>query len=869
MPCSIFGQRNFELNKNWRCRNVRSIVPTMDGRQISERTYTTLGWLDADVPGTVLGSLIKNKLFPDPYFGLNNEKIPDIYTVGKDYYTYWFINDFEDSITSDGEQVWLNFRGVNYSFKAYLNGHEITDSLQKGMFLRHSFNITQYIAKNGKNRLAVIVYPPDPAGNPNGGQGGDGTIAKSVTNQYVAGWDWIQPVRDRNTGIWDKVTVEHTGRARIKNPHIITIVPGVRHPEQTKQAPATLKVSTEIEYTGAQKTERVVRYTINGKAVEKKVSLAPNSTTTFSLPDYIIQNPKLWWPNGYGMQSLYKIKLQVLVNGQQVSDEQEISFGVREIKGVWNKTTKSREVHVNGQKIFIKGGNWIASDAMLRLTAQRYDVEIRMHRDMNLNLIRVWGGSLTERPEFYDACDKYGLLVMQDFWVSGDCNGRWYDAFKKDDTLTRRTYPDDHKLFIQSIEDQIKMLRSHPSLAIWCGGNEITPPKDILEAMKYSLLPKLDGTRIFFDYSNHDSMSYNSHDGPYSIQTERSFFENRSFAFNSEIGSVGLGDFESLERIMPVQNMIAPRFDKQTGTDKIDSVWQYHKYKSYDTLVDAYGVVTNTENFCKKAQMVNYNQYRALMEGFCNHEWDWYTGVIIWKTQNPWTAMLGQMYDTYLDPNACLYGLSEGAKPVHIFYDPVSKSVKVANNSLQLPKTLKMSICVYDTSGKQYTVVNKHLYTTTNGICEVYKAGNTLDSFSKRAGSFVNMVLTDSANGYQIDENFYWLPDATGKYSGIAGMREANVKTNYKIIEPGIAELTIENPAENPVAFFIRVSLTDPKTRKRILPVLYSDNYVSVLPGKYKKILMEYKTQTGTIPWATIDGWNVKKQYATTLNKQD
>ncbi|WP_315822898.1 glycoside hydrolase family 2 TIM barrel-domain containing protein [Paraflavitalea speifideaquila] len=120
---------------------------------------------------------------------------------------------------------------------------------------------------------------------------------------------------------------------------------------------------------------------------------------------------------------------------------------------------------------------------------------------MNLNLIRIWGGALLERPEFYKACDKYGMLVFQDFWMSGDCNGRWQDPKKAEDQATRRKYPDDHDLFLRSVADGIKLIRNHPSLAIWCGGNEITPPDDILTAMRDSLLPQLDGTRVFFDYS--------------------------------------------------------------------------------------------------------------------------------------------------------------------------------------------------------------------------------------------------------------------------------------------------------------------------------------------------------------------------------
>ena len=177
---------------------------------------------------------------------MNNTKIPDIYDTGSDYYTYWFVKNFHEKAADEEEQVWLHFRGVNYGCDIYLNGHKLNKSTHYGMFLRQTYNITPYLSKDGNNRLAVIVYPPDPVGNPNGGQGGDGTIAHSLTNQYAAGWDWIQPVHDRNTGIWDKVTIEKTISIALNDPHVITIVPGKRFPGQP-QAPAIIRTSAEIE----------------------------------------------------------------------------------------------------------------------------------------------------------------------------------------------------------------------------------------------------------------------------------------------------------------------------------------------------------------------------------------------------------------------------------------------------------------------------------------------------------------------------------------------------------------------------------------------------------------------------------------------
>src|SRR6185312_14037704 len=826
------GQQKYELNSGWQCINIKDI--NADGEKISQPSFSLKGFMPATVPGTVLTTMLNNKMVPDPFYGMNNEKIPDIYNTGSDYYTYWFVKDFTEKSTSAEEQVWLHFRGINYSCDVFLNGHQLNDKRFYGMFLRQQYNITKWLAKNGKNRLAVIVYPPDPVGNTNGGQGGDGTIAKNVSHQYVAGWDWIQPVRDRNTGIWDKVTIERTGAVKVQNEHVITLVPGKRFVEG-KQAPATIKVSAELLNATDKEVRGTLQYSIAGEKISTNASVPPNTNITVQLPDYVLKNPKLWWPNGYGPQNLYHINVQFTRDDGATSDTEPVSFGVREINTVWNTTTRSREVLVNGQKIFIKGCNWIVSDEMLRLSPDRYDAEIRFHRDMNLNLIRVWGGALTERPEFYDACDRYGLLVFQDFWNSGDCNGRWEDPMKKADQWTRRDYPDDHRLFIASAADQIKLIRNHPSLAFWCGGNEITPPEDIFKALKDTLIPSLDGTRTFFDYSNSDSMSFNNlggnGDGPYGIQKIATFWGTRTFPFNSEVGSVGIGDYESLQRFIPKEDLVPPVYDGRQhhgeGTD--NEVWSYHKYISYDSSVYAYGPIKDLRDFANKAQLVNYDQYRALMEGFSAHMWDWYTGAIIWKTQNPWTAMRGQMYDYYLDPNACLYGLHCGSEPLHIMYDPVSGMTMIANNTFRTQRDLMMQVIVTDMAGKTRTLTQQFYEVGPTTAKNYLPIGRGIDRLRASEGLFLTLRLLNTDKQI-VSDNLYWLPDSTGNYSGLQHLApaalEVEAHSDPARTTPGFATaritVTLRNPADGPLAFFNRISLVDPTPKQRLLPTFYS-----------------------------------------------
>ncbi|HXB10282.1 MAG TPA: glycoside hydrolase family 2 TIM barrel-domain containing protein [Puia sp.] len=878
LPTFLFAQ-DTELNTGWKCQPIGKIHAT--GDKISQPGFSTRDWLDATVPGTVLTTLINNHLEPDPFYGLNNEKIPDIYTAGRDHYTYWFVKNFKES--KSWQQVWLDLRGVNYSCDIWLNGHKLNERTHYGMYLRQSYNITKYLAPNGDNRLAIIVYPPDPVGNPNGGQGGDGEIARNVTHQYVAGWDWIQPIRDRNTGIWDKVTLHHSGSVRVRNPHIITEVSGIRFPDvpAAQQAQAVLRVTAELENTSADTVTGMLIFSLGKKdsayiAVDVDVNIPPGATKEVYLPYYTLKYPRLWWPNGYGTQELYHAMLSfaepdtsIIVESSKTlyreTDSLPLDFGVRELATSWNPTTHSRQLTVNGQRIFIKGGNYIVSDELLRLSPERYDAEVRFHRDMNLNLIRVWGGALTERPEFYAACDRYGLLVFQDFWNSGDCNGRWEDPMKKEDQWTRKKYPDDHNLFIASAADQVKLLRNHPSLAFWCGGNEITPPEDIFTALKDSIIPQLDGTRTFFDYSNSDSMSFNNlggnGDGPYGIQNINTFWGKRTYPFNSEIGSVGVGDYESLQRFLPTENLVPPVYHQ-----KEDPLWSYHKYIGYDSSVYAYGPIKDLRDFAEKAQLVNYDQYRALMEGFSAHMWDWYTGTIIWKTQNPWTALRGQMYDYYLDPNACLYGLRNGSEPLHIMYDPVTGMTMIANNGFRAVRDLMMQVRVLDMSGKTLSH-SQQFFEVGPTIAKNYlPIGHQLDRLRSKEGVFLSLRLLD--NHQQIvSDNLYWLPDSTGAYSGLQhmpasalGITAVHDRTAASVpgeFAPGRIIVTLQNPDKSPVAFFNRISLVDPNTKQRLLPVFYSDNYVSVLPGETKTITLDYTPKPGVTPQVSVRGWNL------------
>lgn len=839
------------LHNNWKAKRATDIL--IDGTELTTTGFKPVGWLDAVVPGTVLTTLLNNNLIPDPFFGMNNNLIPDIYNTGRDYYTYWFYNEFELPEVKEGQEVWLSFRGINYSADIFLNGNRVNTKTHQGMYLREKYLITPFIIKGKGNKLAVLVSPPDPAGNAAAGQGGDGMIGRNVTMQFTAGWDWICPVRDRNTGIWDQVSLEITGKADIRNPFVEVRVPGIRVPSG-KQAPAWVKVSAEIKNTSAQAVNGILKIELEGYNAALKVALTPFELKSVTIPEIKVENPLLWWPNGMGNQPLYHMKIDFNSLDGTNQDSENVTFGIRETSNRFDEKIKGRVFSINGQKVFIKGGNWIASDALLRLTRERYEAEIRMHAGMNMNMIRVWGGGLTERPEFYDACDKYGILVWQDIWISGDCNGEWDDPMKKESQARRKAYPDDHNLFLESVTDQIMMLRNHPSLYLWCGGNETLPPPDILKALKENIFPRLDPGRFFLDMSTSPILMTNSiggvGDGPYGIREPEKIFTERSFPFNPETGSIGIPNLEGLKKIIPENELIPP----SPQSFRSSKSWSYHKYLPLLDFPDRYGKVKDITDFCLKAQIVSYEQYRALQEGFNFKMWDWYTGMLVWKNQNPWTALRGFFYDYYLDYTGGYFGYKHGAAPVHIQFNLNDSAVCALNQTPAGINNLSAKIILYDLHGKILTEKKDEISLKAHdvvmlGKVEIPKGGNEV--------FFLKLQLSDDQNKV-VDENLYWLTNKVHSYEKLNELRKVALKTAVVMTDENHAGISVTNP-ENETAFFIRLKVID-MNGELVLPSYFTDNYFTLLPGETKVVNLDMasgKTNTGSRAFKiAVEGWN-------------
>lgn len=941
---------------------ARSTEVSETGVQLTT-THRPLGpsfpWMEAVVPGTVLATLVKNKVVPDPFYGLQNEAIIDIADSGREYYTFWYFTTFECKL-SGNQHVELNFRAINYSAEVYLNGHK--KLLPKGMFRRHSLNVTDIIHPDGLNLLAVLVHPPDNPGKipPQGGQGGDHEIGKDVATQYVEGWDWMIPIRDRNTGIWDEVSIYVTGPVKITDPHLVSTffdnftrvyLHTTAEFENKSSWPAicSLKLQVSIELDG------------NIFLVEhlqtQTLQIPAGATVQYTFPPLFFYKPNLWWPNGMGKQSLYNVEIAVDVKGYGESDLWSDYFGFRKIESHVDSVTGGRLFKVNGQPVFIRGGNWILSDGLLRLSKERYQTDIKFHADMNFNMIRCWAGGISERPDFYHYCDVYGLLVWQEFWITGDVDGRG-------DPVSNKNGPIDHELFKLCARDTIKLLRNHPSLALWVGGNEVIPPKDLNEALENylklhphfqsngigsSVDPSLylDGTRVYIRGSLWDGFADSNGgwtDGPYNIQNPEDFFKDDfyKYGFNPEVGSIGMPVAATIRATMPPEGWELPLF--KTGSDGYveevpNPIWTYHKYLPYSNpakkvhdQILLYGNPKDLDDFCDKAQLVNYIQYRALLEGWTSRMWTKYTGVLIWKNMNPWTGLRGQFYDHLHDQNAGFYGCRSALEPIHVQLNLSTYFIEVVNTTPNQLSDMAIEVSVWDLDGKcPYYKVTDKISIPPKKVLPIVEMTYPKSKTAKPV-YFLLLKLFNVSDKSILSRNFYWLYLPGGSYKLLEPYRTKKVplKIKTQVTIKGSTydvEMLVENTVKNPskslsclneivythkendndmtsedsvedviskkpdngilrricggflrgdnnlrvvetngtdegVAFFLHLSvhaakkdLEDNKDT-RILPVHYSNNYFSLVPGEKMNIRLSFKAPQGVTPRISLNGWN-------------
>lgn len=853
-------------NVEWQMCRHRDL--SSGGAVISTPGFVTTNWQEAIVPGTVLNSLVHDGIYPDPYFGLNNAHeenlIPDISDVGRDFYTYWFRTEFKVPKSYADKQVWLQFDGINYRAKIWLNGHKLGE--MAGMFKRGLFNITDAVHISGANALAVLVQPVDyPGGFRQKGKtiraagenrnGGDGEIGRNITMLMTVGWDFTftDGIRDRNTGIWRDVKLFATGPVALRHPYVESHLP------IPALAPAEEIVSVDAVNTSSKPQNGVLIARIKEANIEikKPVSLLPGETQTVRLtPEeheaLKMAQPHLWWPLNQGDQFLYHLSLEFVQNNREVSDRLETHFGIRDIRSDRNTPDHSREFIVNGKRLFLHGSNWIP-EAMCRNSPERTAAELRYTKQAGVNFLRLWAGGVAESDEFYDLCDKYGILVWTEFWLTGDTK-----------------LPDNPNLYRANVADTILRLRNHPSQAYYVSANERTA-KSIIPID--DLIQKLNPTCGYQVGSETDGV----HDGsPYISENPMFYYEDTATARGSRInglcpeyGCPILPTVDCLREMMPEKDLWPIN---KTVWNYLDGGGFHSMTGNYYRAVEQYGPSTNIDEYAMKAQAFGGLAYRAIWECWNENKFDYgdrfSTGLLFWYHNSPNRQVCGRMWDWSLEPTAALYFTQNALEPLHAQFDFLKNTVSVNN---EYPHEFKGQVTARVLNFDMREVFRRTLPVTVTP--EAVTNNVMLITFPTDVSPvhFIKLELVDS-QGHPVSSTFYWRSDKPYKlgrtWTGpeYQGFEEL---TNLPPVELGskvtwnrdanenVCNVTVKNPSQS-LAFMVWLRLQHIADAKPVRPAFYDDNFFSLLPGESRTIKIRFDDQSANPNQVQllVDGWN-------------
>jgi hypothetical protein len=822
------------LSAGWELQDGAKV--TEAGETISKTDYRPSNWYRATVPGTALTSLVNNGVYPEPLYGENNrpDKIPD--TLCRT--TYWYRTPFTVPPSYSGKRIWLTFAGINYIAEVWVNGKQV--GTIRGAFTRGIFDVTSNVTVGGPNTLAVHILPQPHVGEthektishgtgPNGGVTGiDGP-----TFLCTIGWDWIPTIRDRDSGIWQDVTLSATGPVVFEDPYVASDLPLPRLDTADLTVQATVRNVTDKTQSG------VLTGVIEGAAIKENVTLGPNETkkltfTPATTPALRLKHPRLWWPNGYGPQNLYTLHLAFNANGA-LSDSRDVSFGVRKITYALPGST-NLALSVNGVPVIAKGGDWGIDEAMKRIPRARLEANIRMHQIANYTMLRNWVGQSTSEA-LYDLCDQYGILLWDEFFEPHPVDG---------------PIPEDVELYLANVKDKLLRFRNHPCVALWCARNEGDPPPAIGSGIQ-KLIQELDPIRLY-QPSSTSGRGVNS-GGPYHWRTPREFYSYTE-AFKTEIGSISVPTLEAIKGMMPARDW-----------GEINDDWAQHDFCAgaqqgdyYAEMISSrYGFPMNLADFVRKSQLANYECFRAMYEGRFAKLFQPETGVITWMSHPAQPSFVWQLYSHDLEPNASLYAARKACEPIHIQMNQNNWHVMVINNTPKPLAGLRARATVYNLDGAVQYIHNATVPAAASAATD---AGAIAFPAKLSAVHFVKLELRDSKDR-PLSENFYWreLPERQDDLQALNSLPSVTLDiqtTRRDVAGKCLIAATVRNPSKS-VALMAHLQLRKAGSGQRVLPVYYSDNYVSLLPGEHRQILIEAAVADlgGAAPLIAVDGWNV------------
>ena len=477
-------QNIISLNGEWSLEGLALDEGLVAGAYRPE--YSPADAIPAQVPGIVQNHLLEAGRIEDPYWEKNNEQI--LWIEEKEW---WYRRTLEIPSDPVGRRYELLLAGITYRAEVWLDG--ITVGTFRGTFKRRAIDITPYVEPGGTYTVTVRTRPLERSHEDRpGGTVKWGTIRSSgVVAPFTYWWNWsphMVPI-----GLWRDVSLKISGGITLADPQVRTTI---EWNECEEASSARVAIAVEMASTRDRDVEVQLRGRIRGVdrreaeiEVRRTVRAAAGATEIVEL-SATIEHPKLWWPNGMGDHPLYAVDLELIDDDGDCSDRATTEFGVREITFEKNPDDlyvieTSRQSNrlwsyagnpypwifvVNRKRLFIRGSNWVPMDNLFRFREERYANYLDHVEAANLNMLRVWGGGIQETETFYRLCDRRGILCWSEFWFA--C----------------ANYPVmPHDLFLENAVDMVKVLRNHPALAMWSGGNEYNPDspenKDLVDKL--------------------------------------------------------------------------------------------------------------------------------------------------------------------------------------------------------------------------------------------------------------------------------------------------------------------------------------------------------------------------------------------------
>lgn len=825
------------LRDNWAIQSSANVLS--GGRDISSSGYRTEGWYSTSIPSTILAALVANKVYPDPYYGTNFNKLPGIITDrNKEMPTdspfrvpWWFRTEFKLSESYKDKHVWLSFHSINYKANVWLNGRLVADTnFIEGAYRLFDIDITGEVKTGDVNCLALEIFPP---------KGMDLTIT----------WvDWNPTPPDRGTGIWYDVSVHATGDVSIENPFVKS---KLNIPENNI---AKLTVSAELKNTADKPVKGKLTGKIENITFSKEMVLPADQTCEVifypeDFPQLIVKDPRLWWPYNVGPQNLYEMVLSFESSGI-VTDVKKVRFGIREITSWMNSfdSLNTRVFQVNGKNIVIRGGGYV-QDLMLRPSNEGIDHDIEYAKHMNLNALRM------EAPRgsdyMFDRCDEEGILLMVG-WCCCSSWERW-----------KNWTPHIADVAEASWKDQIIHLRNHPSVFVWLYGSDNYPPANI-EKRYLRVLNEYDDTRPYLSSATQAASKIAGPTGvwmgPYP-QVYAYFppaYWYSKLEFNTEAGPSG-------EQIPPLETMRMMMPEKDLWP--ISESWELRLHKNFYTIARSafesrYGKPTTVGEYSMKSQIFQLEATKAMFEAFAGNKYR-SSGIIYWMYNSAWPKMYWQLYDYFYMPNGAFYAARKACEPLHIQYCYNDNSIKIVNSRYSDFEGLKASAKLYDFNMKE--VWSQTAGGINTGADESKKIFDVKIPQNITPIYFLLLDLTDS-KGASLSSNFYWLSsagDANADFTGLLKLPQVNLTTQiisaYKEGNSFHLSVQFENRGKT-LAFAINPVILRQKSMQPVMPVFWEDNYFSILPGEKRTLKVEFDVNdlNGERPVLKTSAWNVK-----------